>query len=88
MPQLMPRTVEAGLGGPERDADGLGRLRQGRVEVVEEDDDCPQVGIQAAQCALQDVAIRRCRLRVRHVEVMDRRDLDLDRSRRAPRSSS
>ena len=62
----------------------LRRLGQRRVEVVEEDDDRAQVGIQATERALEDVAIRGLRLRIRHVEVMDRRDLDLDRSRPAP----
>ena len=71
-------SVEAGLRGPDRDAHGLRRIREGQVEVVDEDDDGALLGRDPGEATLELVADGETALATRNGRLVARRHPDLE----------
>ena len=70
--------MEAGLDGPDGDAEGGCRFRQRQVEEEAQDDDSALLGLEPREGAVEDVPISDERRRVGDGRVIDGSQLHLD----------
>ena len=72
------RSMQAGLGRPERDAERLGDPRERHVEIEVHDDDRPRLRLESGEDPIELVAVGDPHRRIERRRVMERGELDLD----------